>query len=120
MGAGRKINTMSQSWGTPRKYVDAVKAVFDGVIDLDPYSNEHSIVNAKHGFRLPEHDGLCESRKYKTIFVNPPHGKIKETDTTIKDWLCKCVTACYEYRCRGYSNYTRNHKYTSLEKACIY
>lgn len=47
MSAGRKINTNSQAWGTPQKYVDAVKEVFGGYIDLDPCSNEYSIVNAK-------------------------------------------------------------------------
>ncbi len=40
MSAGRKINTNSQTWGTPQKYVDAVKQVFGGYIELDPGSNE--------------------------------------------------------------------------------
>jgi hypothetical protein len=47
MSAGRRVNTLSQSWGTPLKYIDAVKRVFDGNIDLDPCSNEYSIVNAR-------------------------------------------------------------------------
>jgi len=37
MGAGRSIITASQSWGTPHKYVKAVKEVFGGrIIHLDP------------------------------------------------------------------------------------
>lgn len=47
MSAGRNINTLSQSWGTPHKYVNAVKEVFGGHIDLDPCSNEYSVVNAQ-------------------------------------------------------------------------
>ena len=44
MSAGRSINTQSQSWGTPHKYVEAVKKVFGGQIDLDPCSNEYTVV----------------------------------------------------------------------------
>jgi len=36
MSAGRTINTGSQHWGTPHKYVKAVREVFQGDIDLDP------------------------------------------------------------------------------------
>ena len=36
MSAGRKVITDNKNWGTPPKYVDAVKAFFDGQIDLDP------------------------------------------------------------------------------------
>ena len=46
MTAGRKINSTSQNWGTPEKYVNAVRKFFGGHIDLDPCSNEHSIVHA--------------------------------------------------------------------------
>jgi hypothetical protein len=35
MSAGRSINTQSQHWGTPPKYVNAVKQFFNGDIDLD-------------------------------------------------------------------------------------
>jgi hypothetical protein len=97
MTAGRKIKTLSQSWGTPPKYVDAVHKVFDGKIALDPCSNEWSIVNAKTEYRLPGEDGLQASWNYPTIYVNPPYGSDKERHTTIKHWLCKCNSAhkCY-------------------------
>jgi hypothetical protein len=39
MSAGRTINTGSQHWGTPQKYVKAMREVFQGDIDLDPCSN---------------------------------------------------------------------------------
>ena len=44
MTAGRKVNTISQEWGTPEKYVSAVRDFFGGRIDLDPCSNEYSIL----------------------------------------------------------------------------
>ncbi|RYU95379.1 DNA N-6-adenine-methyltransferase [Emticicia agri] len=93
MSAGRSINTLSQSWGTPHKYVKAVKEVFGGKIDLDPCSNEYSVVNAEVEYMLPYHNGLEESWNFKTIFVNPPYGIDKERNTTIKNWLSKCAYA---------------------------
>jgi hypothetical protein len=93
MSAGRMINTLSQEWGTPHKYVDAVKDFFKGDIDLDPCSNDHSIVNALLEYRLPEHDGLRESWNFKRIYVNPPYGIDKERGTKIKHWLYRCAEA---------------------------
>lgn len=93
MSAGRNINTLSQSWGTPRKYIEAVRKVFGGIIHLDPCSNEYSIVNAQIEYILPEHDGLKDSWNYPTIYVNPPYGMDKERGTTIKNWLAKCADA---------------------------
>ena len=52
--AGRSVNSQSQHWCTPPKYVDAVKRVFGGEIELDPCSNKDSIVHAKTEFLLPE------------------------------------------------------------------
>jgi len=93
MSAGRTVNTLSQEWGTPQKYVDAVKDFFGGDIDLDPCSNNFSIVNAKVEYRLPKNDGLRESWKFNRIFVNPPYGSDKERGTRIKNWLFRCAEA---------------------------
>lgn len=98
MTAGRKINTSSQEWGTPYKYVQAVKEVFGGTIDLDPCSNNHSIVQAKTEYRLPEKDGLKELWNYQTIYVNPPYGLDKVGGTSIKDWLARCALAHETYQ----------------------
>jgi DNA N-6-adenine-methyltransferase (Dam) len=89
MSAGRNINTLSQSWGTPHKYVKAVKEVFGGHIDLDPCSNQYSVVQARVEFRLPKQD--------PTIYVNPPYGIDKNMGTTIKSWLAKCAHANIEF-----------------------
>ena len=97
MTAGRTINSKSRDWGTPKKYVDAVRKVFGGTIDLDPCSNEYSIVNAKTEYHLPEHDGLKESWNYHTIYINPPYGLDKEHGTSIKHWLYRCADAHIKY-----------------------
>tara|TARA_R110002096_G_scaffold433537_2_gene652408 strand:- start:1439 stop:2026 length:588 start_codon:yes stop_codon:yes gene_type:complete len=93
MSAGRNVNSKSHSWGTPKKYVDAVRRFFDGTISLDPCSNEYSIVNAETEYLLPSNDGLRESWDFPTIYVNPPYGSDRERGTTIKNWLAKCVLA---------------------------
>jgi hypothetical protein len=97
MSAGRKVNTSSQHWCTPQKYVDAVREVFNGNIGLDPCSNEFSIVKADVEYRLPESEGLQESWYFRTIYVNPPYGADRERGTTIKDWIKKCADAYKEY-----------------------
>lgn len=98
MSAGRTVNSQSQSWGTPAKYVRAVKTVFGGYIALDPCSNEHSIVNAETEFSLPRHDGLKEEWNFETIYVNPPYGADRERGTTIKNWLAKCAKTRKKYQ----------------------
>ena len=97
MTAGRRVNSVNKDWGTPKKYVDAVKRVFGGHIDLDPCSSEYSIVGARVEYMLPEHDGLKESWNYPTIYVNPPYGIDRERGTSIKDWLARCVHAYETY-----------------------
>jgi hypothetical protein len=97
MTAGRTLNTLSQEWGTPEKYVKAVQQFFGGRIHLDPCSNEYSIVDAMTEYRLPEFDGLRESWNFPTIYVNPPYGIDKERRTSIKYWLSKCSMAHADY-----------------------
>ena len=93
MTAGRKVVGQSRDWGTPKKYVDAVKEVFGGTIHLDPCSNRYSIVGARIEYSLPEHDGLRETWNFPTIYVNPPYGLDHAHGRTIKDWLRKCEEA---------------------------
>ena len=93
MSAGRTVNSQSLDWGTPEKYVAAVKRLFGGKIHLDPCSNSHSIVEAEVEYHLPHQDGLKESWNYPTIFVNPPYGIDQERETSIKHWLYQCAAA---------------------------
>ncbi len=97
MTAGRTINTKSQDWGTPPKYVEAVKKVFGGKIALDPCSSKYSIVDAEVEYMPPQHNGLKESWNYPTIYVNPPYGIDRKHGTTIKDWLLRCAMAHEKY-----------------------
>jgi hypothetical protein len=93
MTAGRKVVGQSQDWGTPEKYVEAVREFFGGAVDLDPCSNRYSIVNARVEYCLPDHDGLREPWNFPTIYVNPPYGIDREHGTTVKDWLRRCEQA---------------------------
>jgi hypothetical protein len=93
MSAGRKVVTENKDWGTPEIYVEAVREFFGGAIDLDPCSNEWSIVRAKTEYRLPERDGLRESWKFKRIYVNPPYGLDRRSGSGIKNWLYRCAYA---------------------------
>jgi hypothetical protein len=93
MTAGRTVNTLSQDWGTPEKYVKAVREFFGGKIDLDPCSNIYSVVKAEQEYILPHHDGLKESWNFARIYVNPPYGTDNERGTKIKHWLAKCLEA---------------------------
>ena len=96
MTAGRKINSDSQDWCTPPKYVNAVKEFF-GEIELDPCSNRNSVVKAKKEYILPKNDGLKDSWNFTTIYVNPPYGLDRLRHTSIKDWIRKCAEAFKKY-----------------------
>ena len=98
MTAGRTLNTQSQEWGTPEKYVNAVREFFGGTIQLDPCSNDYSIVDAVTEYRQPKFDGLKESWDFPTIYVNPPYGIDKDRRTSIKHWLSKCSMAHADYK----------------------
>ena len=93
MTAGRTIISQSQEWGTPPKYVNAVKEFFQWVISLDPCSNSFSIVKAEVEYSLPYKDGLKESWDYPSIYVNPPYGLDPQGGTSIKNWLNRCEQA---------------------------
>ncbi len=93
MTAGRTVNSISQNWCTPPKFVNAVYEVFGERPELDPCSNKDSIVKAKINYILPKNDGLIEDWKYKTIYINPPYGADRMRGTTIKNWLRKCYEA---------------------------
>lgn len=93
MTAGRQSVSKKKDWQTPKKYVDAVKDVFGGIISLDPCSSQYSIVNAEVEYMLPEHDGLSQIWNFQTIYVNPPYGNDTERGTRIIDWLRKCDQA---------------------------
>jgi hypothetical protein len=97
MSAGRQSITENKDWCTPQKYVDAVKRVFDGLIELDPCSSIFSIVEAKTAFLLPKHDGLHEEWNFEKIYINPPYGNDKERGTSIRHWFEKIAKTRRKY-----------------------
>ncbi len=99
MTAGRtNAEQLSQHWCTPPKYSNAVRRFFSGKIDLDPCSNQWSIIDAETEFSLPHQDGLLEDWNYPTIYVNPPYGADRDRGTTIRDWLRKCEESHRKYQ----------------------
>jgi hypothetical protein len=97
MSAGRSVNSLSQHWCTPQKYVDAIREMFGNNVELDPCSNKWSIVKAGVEYSLPKDDGLLKDWNFGTIYVNPPYGADRIRGTTIKDWLRKCAASHAQY-----------------------
>jgi len=89
MTAGRKNISEKKDWNTPPKYVKLIEEFF-GEIELDPCSNDGSMINATIKYILPT-NGLLESWNYKKIFINPPYGRDVENKTSIYDWIKKGV-----------------------------
>lgn len=92
MSAGRKNTKTKKDWNTPPKYINPIKDFFDGEIELDPCSNNYSMVNAKNNFIYPFKNGLKEKWEENKIFINPPYGR--ENGTSLYDW---CLKALNEY-----------------------
>jgi hypothetical protein len=86
--AGHIQSAGNISWNTPGSLIERFKAIFGGgIIDLDPCSNDESLVGAITNFKLPETNGLeADWSPYKRIFINPPFGRThlhKETNIAI-------------------------------------
>ena len=131
MSAGRKVNTKSQNWNTPPKYVDAIKHFFGGSISLDPCSNDTSIVGADTEFKLPAQDGLLEDwERYETVFVNPPYGRDRERGTPVatntnhwKKWVfgkASCVCFLYDTRLKFLEDGVESKKGAPMACALVY
>jgi hypothetical protein len=96
--AGRNVNSFSQHWCTPEKYVTTIREMFNDNIELDPCSNPNSIVHAAVELMLPKEDGLAAEWNFKTIYVNPPYGADRKKGTTIKNWLRKFAETHQKYK----------------------
>lgn len=89
MTAGRKSISDTKDWCTPPQIIESVRSVFGGEIDLDPCSNNHSLVAARVNYVLPENDGLVDSWEYDHIYVNPPYGSDPVRGTRIAHWFAR-------------------------------
>ncbi len=93
MTAGREPVSLTKDWCTPPEILRSVREVFGGQIDLDPCSNEFSLVDAKVSYALPANDGLAESWDFPSIFVNPPYGSDPNRGTRIAHWFARMSAA---------------------------
>lgn len=93
MTAGRKALSDTKHWCTPPELIASVREVFGGEIDLDPCSNEHSMVSARVNYLLPRQDGLVETWDFPRIYVNPPYGSDPSRGTRIAHWFERIAEA---------------------------
>lgn len=95
MTAGRTVNAEKKDWNTPPKYSIPITK-FMGKIELDPCSNEASIVDADMNYIYPTNDGLLDEWDAKTVFVNPPYGR--SNGSGLYDWLLKSISEYEKYK----------------------
>lgn len=87
MSSNNNLPPPNNDWCTPEEILTPVRQLFGGTIDLDPCSNEFSIVNARRDYQLEERgeDGLA-LRWFGRVYVNPPY-----TPWTLQEkfiWRC--------------------------------
>jgi phage N-6-adenine-methyltransferase len=75
----------SDSWYTPKKYVESARVVLGG-FGLDPFSSElaNKTVNAEKFFTVDD-DGLAQDwmlTNKKTVWMNPPYGSLMAKSIT--------------------------------------
>jgi hypothetical protein len=94
--AGAILSTGRQDYNTPLWIVTAVREFFHGKIDLDPCSNETSLVGAVDNIRYPERNGLFESWARKSVYCNPPFGYDKaQKNVNVGTWVAKAQTEAF-------------------------
>jgi hypothetical protein len=122
--AGRSNSDNNKHWNTPPSYAKLVEDFF-GTIDLDPCSNEFSLVKSKSAIMLPD-DGLSLNWTKGNVFVNPPYGKDYDRGTSIKDWYKK-ITQEYKDGCEvivlapvaSNTSYWRNYVFGCATSICF-
>lgn len=80
-------SSRTDQWFTPVPIINRVRAVL-GFIELDPAScaEANDIIGAGTYFDIHD-DGLIQDwSKYKTIFLNPPGGKIGNKSQSVMFW----------------------------------
>lgn len=92
MSAGRKSNSPTKHWNTPPKIISAATKFF-GRIDLDPCSNEHSLVKAETEYILPQNGLVLDW--FGRVFCNPPYGRNPEDKTSLLNWVNKATESFF-------------------------
>lgn len=85
--AGHIGTATREDWATPPWLVAAVHQVLGGPPELDPCSNQQSVVGARRAIQLPESGLLASWDDAGSIFVNPPFGR------GLARWVGRCVGA---------------------------
>ena len=111
MTAGRKNVSIKKDWNTPPKYSELVHEFFNRNLQLDPCSNENSLIQSQNSYSLPI-NGLLQSWSFETIFVNPPYGRNSESKTSLFDWILKGVEANKMGFCRIRLKYSKMFNYS--------
>lgn len=75
MIADALFSSASQTWNTPACVLERVRQV--GAIELDPCSNEHSIVGANIDYRLERGDDGLALGWYSLTYCNPPYSDLE-------------------------------------------
>lgn len=73
-GRHLKVSKTKVDWCTPEPILEIVRETFGGTIDLDPCSNESSIVGARENWISPEKDALRDLWS-GNVYVNPPYSR---------------------------------------------
>ena len=69
------LQSMSNEWYTPAKYIEAVREVL-GAIELDPASSHKANETVKAEVYFTEDDDGLSREWYGKVFLNPPYGRL--------------------------------------------
>jgi len=94
MWEAANFSSESVQWYTPKQYIDAVRNVFDGHIDLDPATNDLANETVQAAQIFTEEDDGLEQDWHGNVFMNPPYGK-KDGDS-LAGMFCEKAVAEYE------------------------
>lgn len=79
-------NQPNNDWCTPEEVLRPIRKLFCGNIDLDPCSNEHSIVNPIRDYQLDRGEDGLVLPWFGRVFVNPPYSPYRLQDRFV--WRC--------------------------------
>lgn len=67
----------SDSWCSPREVVDPLHELWPGGIDLDPCSNERSIVRARTAWTIGALQRTWFADRWRSVYANPPYSNLR-------------------------------------------
>lgn len=84
---------MSNEWFTPLRYIQAVREVFGGPIDLDPASCELANQTVRAAHYYSKKDNGLEQEWHGRVWLNPPFGRIQTPGRKMNQglWICKLL-----------------------------